>query len=486
MKEKIKSLMDKGFLLDPDVLETLDENTYYLIDKYVTDFNVVLTKEFIEQLRLNYVSPIPLDIGLKQTEDLKIVKNYDDIFKKVDVLDFVEHYKVRYNVLKKILQNRNELIDVISINRLFNKPEHERVSIIGLVLSKEITKNNHIILEIEDVTASIKVLISSNNKNVYTKAKEIVLDEVIGITGSIGNRIIFANDLFFPDIAINGNDIKKSEKEDYAVFISDIHVGSNLFLEEPFLKFIDWLNGESGSSDQKQVAMAVKYLIIVGDIVDGVGVYPGQEDELSIKELSQQYDKLSDYLKQIRRNVKIVICPGNHDAIRLSEPQPIFDKNLAKELWALPNVFLVTNPSVINIGAYESFSGFNVLLYHGYSFDYYIDQVDSIRNHGGYDRADLVMKFLLQKRHLAPSHTSSLFVVDPNRDHMIIEEIPDIFASGHIHKSSVSQYGKTTMVCGSCWQATTKFQEKVGHHPEPCRVPIINLKTREVKVLKFI
>nr|MBA4405165.1 DNA polymerase II [Nanoarchaeum sp.] len=247
-----------------------------------------------------------------------------------------------------------------------------------------------------------------------------------------------------------------------------------------------WLNGESGSSEQKQVAMAVKYLIIVGDIVDGVGVYPGQEEELSIKELSQQYDKLSEYLKQIRNDIKIVICPGNHDAIRLSEPQPLFDKTLAKSLWELPNVFLVTNPSVVNIGSYDSFSGLNILLYHGYSFDYYIDQVDSIRNNGGYDRADLVMKFLLQKRHLAPSHTSSLFVVDPIRDHMIIEEIPDIFASGHIHKSSVSQYGKTTMICGSCWQATTKFQEKVGHHPEPCRVPIVNLKTREVKVLKFM
>ena len=31
----------------------------------------------------------------------------------------------------------------------------------------------------------------------------------------------------------------------------------------------------------------------------------------------------------------------------------------------------------------------------------------------------------------------------------------------------------------------TSFQEKVGHHPEPSRVPIVNLKTREMKILKF-
>ena len=65
------------------------------------------------------------------------------------------------------------------------------------------------------------------------------------------------------------------------------------------------------------------------------------------------------------------------------------------------------------------------------------------------------------------------------------DEIPDFFVSGHIHKSSVSHYGKTTLICGSCWQSTTKFQEKVGHHPEPCRVPIVNLKTRDVKLMKF-
>lgn len=481
MDERVKSLMERGFLLDPDVIGTLDDETYELISKNMNSSQtLVINKQIIEELK-SKTEKKEISFG-----DFKIIKNYDDNLKKVEVFDFVEHYKIRYNFLKKILQNRTELVDVVSITRLFNKPERERVSLIGLVLNKEITKNNHIILEIEDVTASIKVLISSNNKPVYDKAKEIVLDEVIGVTGSIGNKIVFANDIFFPDVTVNGNNIKKSENDEYVVFISDIHIGSKLFLEAEFLKFIKWLNGESGSSEQKQISKSVKYLIIMGDVVDGVGVYPGQEDELSINELSQQYDKFAEYLKTIRSDIKIIVCPGNHDAIRLSEPQPVFDKQLAKSLWELPNVFLVTNPSVVSIGSNENFSGFNILLYHGYSFDYYIDQVDSIRNNGGYDRADLVMKFLLQKRHLAPTHTSSLFVVDPDRDYLIIDEIPDFLASGHLHKSSVSQYGKTTMICGSCWQSTTKFQEKVGHHPEPCRVPIVNLKTREVKVLKFM
>jgi len=485
MKEKIKYLMDKGYLLDPEVINFLDDETFDLIERELDPLNDSrLTVEIINQLKNSKLSKVKQNF-LNNQPLVTILKSYDDIIKKVDVSDFVEHYKIRYNFLRKLLQNRIDLSDTISINRAFNKMERERISLIGLVYSKEITKNNNIMLELEDPTGIIKVLITSNKQEVYKKAQDLVLDEVIGITGNMGNRIVFVNDLFFPESPINGNNLKKSENEEYVAFISDLHYGSSKFLGDEFLKFIKWINGETGSSQQKEVAKSVNYLFIVGDIVDGIGVYPGQDEELDVHELSLQYSGFANLLKKIRGDIQIIICPGNHDAIRLAEPQPLFDKKLAKSLYELNNVIIVTNPALINIGSYNGFKGFDVLMYHGYSFDYYIDQIESIRFGGGYDRGDLVMKFLLQKRHLAPSHTSTLFLVDPKRDNLIIEEIPDFFVSGHLHKSSISQFGKTTMICGSCWQSRTAFQDKVGHHPEPCRVPIVNLKTRDVKLMKF-
>jgi DNA polymerase II small subunit len=86
---------------------------------------------------------------------------------------------------------------------------------------------------------------------------------------------------------------------------------------------------------------------------------------------------------------------------------------------------------------------------------------------------------------LAPTHTSTLYIPDVDRDPLVIESIPDFFVTGHIHKSSVSSYKNITIICGSCWQSKTPFQEKVGHHPEPCRVPIVNLQTREAKIMRF-
>jgi DNA polymerase II small subunit len=68
---------------------------------------------------------------------------------------------------------------------------------------------------------------------------------------------------------------------------------------------------------------------------------------------------------------------------------------------------------------------------------------------------------------------------------MIITKIPDFFVTGHIHKSVAANFRNITLICGSCWQSKTAFQEKVGHNPEPSRVPIVNLKNREVKILRF-
>ena len=287
----------------------------------------------------------------------------------------------------------------------------------------------------------------------------------------------------FPDVP--NRELKRCDEETYAMFLSDLHVGSNNFLEDKFEKFLRWLNGEIGSREHRDMIAKTKYMFIVGDLVDGVGIYPGQERELAIKDIYRQYEVCAKLLSRIPSHIKVIACPGNHDAIRMSEPQPGFDREFARPLHALPNVMLVSNPSVVNIAASGSFAGFDVLLYHGYSFDYFISNIDEIRNNGGYDRADLVMRFLLQRRHLAPSHSSTLYIPDSRCDPLFISHIPDFFVSGHIHKSSVSMYRNVSVICGSCWQSTTTFQEKVGHHPEPAQVPMVNLQTRSTRVLRF-
>ena len=488
MKEKIKLLMDKGYLLDPDIVTSLDSNSFDLIVQHIDPNNgAALTKEVLEGLKEKHIIKTEFEEEIKKTGEtsIKFLKEYTNVSKKVEVFDFIEHYKVRYNYLRKILQNRLELTDTISINRAFGKMEREKVSLIGLVSSKTITKNNNILIDLEDPTGMIKLLVNFNKTDLFDKANDVVLDEVIGISGNLGNGIVFVNELFFPEVPLEGNELKKSPVEEHMAFISDLHLGSKNFLEAEFIKFIKWLNGETGTSEQKKIAKSVKYLFVAGDIVAGIGVYPGQEEDLDISELGAQYARCAELFGMIRKDVEIIIGPGNHDAIRLAEPQPLFDKKYAEGLYNLKNVKLTGNPSLVNFGSSNGFSGFDVLMYHGFSFSYYIDHVDRLRLAGGFDNAVEVMKFLLQKRHLAPSHTSILFIVDPNQDDLIIDCIPDFFICGHAHKFTLGQYGKTTLMAGSCWETKSKYQIKGGHNPEPGRVPVINLKTREVKLMKF-
>ena len=72
----------------------------------------------------------------------------------------------------------------------------------------------------------------------------------------------------------------------------------------------------------KEIAGRVKYVLIAGDIVDGVGVYPNQAQELCIRDVHKQYNFAAKYLEKIPEYIEIVISPGNHDASRKALPQP--------------------------------------------------------------------------------------------------------------------------------------------------------------------
>jgi len=487
-----------GFLKDSKKLININwsefEKSRALLEKgkngkiYSTFLDLVdEKKKFIIEGVLDEVQKDDLEVVGEESDagdSLIVLNSYSLDSRRWEVGDFVSHYKNKYNGLKDILLGRPELQGVLSINKILNKNAKEKVAIIGLVSEKSITMNGNVMLTVEDLTGKIKVLVNKDKLELYSVAKNLVLDEVIGVVGVSGNKIVFANDLLFPDVPLT-KEFKKAKDEAYVAFISDTHVGSRLFLEKDFLKFIDWVNGKSGSKEQRDISSKLKYIIFAGDLVDGVGIYPGQDGELAIKEIKEQYNKIASLLGLIRKDVKIVLSPGNHDALRLSEPQPPLNKEFAGALYELPNVVFVSNPALINIHSSIDFPGFDVLVYHGASFHYFIDHVDNLRLNAAVDNPHIVSKFLLQKRHLAPSHGSSLYVPNLDDDPLIIRKIPDFFVCGEIHRSDVGEYRNITLINCSCWQSKTSYQEKVGNHPDPSKVLVANLKTREVKVLNF-
>jgi DNA polymerase II small subunit len=370
-----------------------------------------------------------------------------------------------------------KLNNLLSINKLSNT--RQNTSIIGLVYSKKITKNKNIFLEVEDLTGKIKVLVTQNRAEAYKKAEELTPDSVVGFSGSGNRDVFFANDVVFPELM--NIERKKSPVEEHALFISDLHVGSKLFLENNFLKFIDYLNGKIPNTPDFD---KIKYLFVVGDLVAGVGVYPNQERDLEIKDIEGQYAKVAELLGKIRKDIHIIIIPGNHDGVRLMEPQPVLDEKYAWPLYNLENTTFTTNPSLVNIGAKKDFQGFNILSYHGFSYPYYANNIPSLMEEDAINAPSKIMDYLLKNRHLAPTHTSTQYSPS-SKDELLIRKAPDIFVSGHLHKSGVSYYNNILVISNSCWEHLTPLQEKLGNKPDFCKVPLFNMKTRQVKILDF-
>ncbi len=516
-KKILEFCLEKGFLLDEEILNLLSETGDLESAKLVlesvknTTQKKIITREiFQDKERVDRVfSALPeqnqkkleklkIKLGLKieiskevisevqeekpqqvikDSSNVKVISMPANIGKKLELKDFVKHYKNRFSEMRDFLQESPQLNNLVSIGKLYGN--RQGISLIGMVVSKRVTKNKNLLFEIEDLTGKIKMVVNQNKKEIYEKAEEVALDSVVGFKGSGSREIIFVNDIIFPDATIPER--KKSNIEEYVLFIGDLHFGSKLFLESSFLKFIDYLNGKVPNTPEVE---KIKYLFIVGDVVTGVGNYPNQEKDLKIVDLEEQFIALANLLDKIRKDIKIIISPGNHDGVRLMEPQHPLDEKYAWPLYDLENVILTTNPSSVNIGSSEDFVGFEVLTYHGFSFPFYVNNVPRLMLKKAMNSPDLIMKYLLRNRHLAPTHGSAQFFPS-EKDNLVIKNIPDIFVSGHTHKSTVSYHNNILLISISCWEAMTPYQEKFGNDPDHCKVPMLNLKTREVKILDF-
>ena len=504
--------MGRGFLLDKEMLELFsgltDNNLFKVVDALgkLGIEERVITKNIFNRHLEEFKNLIFLDsegekimgfflkIEGLESENLPIKNDSEKCFlgdggspgkikiisapafsqKKIEVKDFVNHFRSRYDILKKILEEKN-FDNLSSIRRIGEN--RGTYTLIVSVLNKRITKNKNLFVEVEDMTGTASILINQNKKEVFEKGKELLNDDVVAFSVSGNGELLFANDIFYPDASLSEK--RYSEFDEYVAFISDIHSGSTMFLEKNILKFVKWLNGEEGNSKQREIASKVKYLFMNGDNVDGVGVYPGQDKFLDIQDMRGQYKKIIDIIKLIRKDIKILISPGQHDAVWVGEPQPIIGEEWAPGFYEMENVTLIPNPSLVEIDG-----GFKILNYHGASMHGIIEEIAEIRLNYGHDSPTRVVKEMLKRRHLAPMHGLCDYI-PCEKDPLVIDIIPDILITGDQHRVEVSTYNNILLIASSCWQSKTPFEEKVGNNPDPCKVPLFNLKTREVKVLDF-
>lgn len=470
-----EKILENNLDVDSIINEALKRGVWLLTEEFIIEFMNSKLKEKEEKEKHFIVLRKGKEIPAKEVDaELKIYKESEISGKSScegKIEDFITYFNDRYNNIKEILKERQNLRSMVPIKSLKKISSRETVAICCMITDKISSNRGFKFLEVEDPTGSIRVLIPQTNENLLKLYDSLLLDEVIGISGTVRDNLFIAQEIFQPDIPY---DLKTPEVEDDIAigFLSDIHVGSYLFLEKEFEKLIESLNLKNGN---EEIFSRVKYLIIAGDLVDGIGIYPSQEQELSIPDIYKQYDYLSLLVEKIPDWIEIVMSVGNHDAVRQAEPQPKLDKDIAAPLYDLPNVHLVGNP------CYLSIHGVDVLVYHGRSLDTIITSLSNCT----YSQPEVAMIELLKRRCLVPSYGNDI-ISPEKKDYLTIKKIPNIFHCGHVHSNGYATYRGIKVINSGTWQSKTKYQEELGHEPTPGRFPVLNLKTQELQVIHFV
>jgi DNA polymerase II small subunit len=481
----VNLFFENGIAIQPEILSELisksDDEITEIIEKVKNKISgeetILLTESLLREIKEEI--KIPDFVEIKRPSDFNpVAKEYCHEFKiwenkditgkskcKGEIEDFVKYINDRFKRTKEIVISRPSNNRVVNLN--FANSNNGKFRVIGIVNKKIETKNGHILIEIEDETGS-STLLALKNSEAFEKAKSLVTDEVLGFDIRTGKNFHIIEDLIFPDLSIREK--KKSEKDVSVGFISDTHVGSRFFCNLEFENMIKFLNGIKLNEHEKKIAESIGYLIFAGDICDGIGVYPKQEKELIVKDIYEQYKIFSKLIELIPDYIHIFIAPGNHDAVRQTEPQPAL-KDFIKEK---DNVHLISNP------AYLTIENFVFLVYHGTSLDSIISSIPGL----SYSKPENAIIQLLKKRNLAPIYDKNE-IAPENYDYMFIEDDIDIFHTGHIHKNAFAEYRNRIIINSGTWQSQTDFQLKLGHIPTPCILPIYNLKEGWIEHLKF-
>lgn len=376
--------------------------------------------------------------------------------------DFSRYFRHRFRTIAKMLRARRELAGAIEIAKAARYARE--VKFIGMVSAVRNVRSGGRILELEDDGGTAAVLLPRDS----VLASETVLpDEVVGIVGTANDRgLVIAKSLVRPDIPV-AREWRGPREHIRVAFASDIHVGSKTFLADRWSRLAAWLAGGD------EVARSIRYLVVSGDLVDGIGIYPRQDEDLAIDDVYAQYEAAARLFAPLPEWIDVVLVPGNHDAVRPAEPQPALPAGVQKLFDS--RVTFAGNPSAFLL------HGVRILAYHGRSMDDFVSSVPSLNYGNPLD----AMREMLKTRHVAPMYGGKTPIAPESEDYLIVDEVPDVFVTGHVHACGAGEYRGVVLINSSTWQAQTSYQKMHNIDPRPAQLPIVDLATGEAIVRPF-
>ena len=476
--EALSEVLSNGYQIQPDAFELLqrivqEHNVVQIVKAVISSKNVVkavklITKDDIEKI---LGKPITIDVSGIEEVNCEINVISDSRLEK-NMVEGIDGYKAlfssRYSKLMKIVKRRQDSSKIQKIAHV-SPNNNKQTKIAAFIIDRKIKKGSTEVV-IDDDTG--KLTAYAADAGVEKRIAELMLDQLV-IADIISNKQggFVVKSVYPPDIP--DRVVNVSKKNAYVVFTSDLHIGSDKFLVEPFERFIAWLSGQSGDLD---IVKRVVCLVIGGDSIDGGNIHSNLKKDSLQQDIFAQYEILFNYLHMLPKHIRIIVIPGEHDVTRRALPQPPIPKHFIGDLYDAGNVSILGNPSQFII------NGVNIISYHGTS----LDDVTATISGLPVSRPAQAMKVLLRARHLAPYYGGTTQIAPETEDRLVIDLVPDVFHAGHSHIVDFDSYRGSVILNSGTWQAQTVDQEMMGIDPTPGIVPMMNLSSLEVMMKNFM
>jgi len=421
---------------------------------------VEVEPEPVEELVEEIPEP-PIEIDERFLKEYRITGSFEE---------FQKYFRSRYEKLASALRER--LGGVVDLRTALRLREGQEAYVIAM-LSDRRESEKAWMLRVDDPSAEARIIVPKTSE-AGEAAEKSLMDSVLGIRVVKRGNSLIAREIVFPDVA--QEETKKLDLAANVCMISDIHVGSNKFRDDLFESFLDWINRARDPEVKR-----IKFLVVAGDLVDGVGVYPHQQAELELTSIKDQLRMLSKLLAEVPERIKIIVAPGNHDPVQKPLPQPPLSGEYRKILeQSGRRMIFVGNPAWISLG------GRRILVYHGQGLDDVLQLVPGFSHSTLRENIGRALELLLKHRHLAPIYGENTPVLPLNEDLLVIDKTPDIIHVGHVHVAYAGSYRGIRLLNTGTWQEQTSFQRNIGLEPTVGVAAVVNLGDLSIRVKKFM
>lgn len=361
----------------------------------------------------------------KEQPTVKIIKKFciNERNEKISISDYSNQLISNYEMKRQMLINRVDSTKLLSINKI---QKQNNFVLICMVRERDQVEKSAIV---EDMTGNITIYFED------TEFENLLENDIVAIQCEPSPTGIKAKQIIWPDVPLKRT-VNKTKESIHCLFISDFHMDSEQFNREGYEKFLRWID------DFKKHDYGKTYILILGGI---------SQKKSDVKKLFNILPKNS--FKIFLRAKKDAVLDRRKDLLCSATPMMIEIEGIK---------FLLCQKD--ELYAYKRLFG---------------------RRHTDRDEdvtvADVtatdatatdIMINLLKRRDLTPFVESGKVFI-PTKG-TLIDQVPDIFASGSFHSATATNYKGVTII-------TTGSLSLTG---EPV-FWTVDLKTREINKLGF-